>query len=73
MAALVIDIATQKAVGFEYAERTTFWKSDPHFMRPSDDDCMVCRTRVSSNEAQGQLGWDGTNWRRVCVQVRSTR
>ncbi len=68
MAALVIDIATQKGVGFEYAERTTVWKPDPYFMRPSDDDCMVCRSHVSPNEAQGQLGWDGTNWRRVCVK-----
>ena len=67
MAALIINIATHAAVGFEYTQRTTAWKPDPHFMRPSDDHCMICKTQVKPGEAQAQLGWDGTNWRRVCV------
>jgi len=67
MAALVIDISTHAAVGFNCAERTTRWKRDPRFMRPSNDYCMSCRTYVGPTEAQGQLGWDGTHWRRVCV------
>ncbi len=67
MAALIIDIETHAAVGFEYAEPTTAWKPDPHFMRPAGDQCMICKNEVQPSEAQGQLGWDGSHWRRVCV------
>ncbi len=67
MPAQVIDIQTRKPVNFEYPERTAPWKPDPSFMRPPDDKCMVCNGDVSPREAQAQCGWDGKNWRRVCV------